>query len=102
MSLIKDVQTGLESVDYFPTKEIAYGVMAATSCGKPLLIEGAPGAGKTALAKAIADMLHLPLIRVQFYEGITNDDILYDYDYQKQLLTLEAIKPVLTKELNGQ
>lgn len=66
-----------------------------------MLIEGAPGAGKTFLAKAIASMLNLPLIRVQFYEGISNDDILYDYDYQKQLLTLEAVKPTITKELEG-
>ena len=101
MSIVNDIHASLETAGYFPTKEIAYGVMAATTCGKPLLVEGAPGAGKTSLAQAIADMLNLPLIRVQFYEGISNDDILYDYDYQKQLLTLEAIKPVLSKELDG-
>lgn len=98
---IKETMNKLDNVGYYPTKEIAYGVMAAINCGKPLLVEGAAGAGKTFLAKAIADMLDLPLIRVQFYEGITNDDILYDYDYQKQLLTLEAIKPTITKELKG-
>ena len=99
--IINKIEKGLDSVGYYPTKEISYAVMAAITCDKPLLIEGAPGAGKTSLAKAIAAMLNLPLIRVQFYEGISNDDILYDYDYQKQLLTLEAIKPTITKELEG-
>lgn len=99
--IINKIEKDLDSVGYYPTKEISYAVMAAITCDKPLLIEGAPGAGKTSLAKAIAAMLNLPLIRVQFYEGISNDDILYDYDYQKQLLTLEAIKPTITKELEG-
>lgn len=98
---VNEIMQGLDSVGYYPTKEISYGVMAAVTCGRPLLIEGAPGAGKTFLAKSIAAMLNLPLIRVQFYEGITNDDILYDYDYQKQLLTLEGVKPNFTKEIDG-
>ena len=98
---INEIMSKLDSVGYYPTKEIAYGVMAAVNCEKPLLVEGAPGSGKTFLAKAIASMLNLPLIRVQFYEGISNDDILFDYDYQKQLLTLEAVKPTITKELEG-
>ena len=100
-TIINKIEKDLDNVGYYPTKEISYAVMAATTCGKPLLIEGSPGAGKTSLAKAIAEMMNLPLIRVQFYEGISNDDILYDYDYQKQLLTLEAIKPTITKKLDG-
>lgn len=89
----------LNKVGYYPTTEIAYGVNTAITCNKPLLIEGPAGAGKTSIAKAISDMLKLPLIRVQFYEGISSEDILYDYDYQKQLLTLEAIKPSIAKEI---
>lgn len=98
---IKEIMDGLDSVGYFPTFEIAYGISAAICCNKPLLIEGPAGAGKTSVAKAIADMLNLPLIRVQFYEGISSEDILYDYDYQKQLLTLEAIKPSISKEIKN-
>lgn len=49
---------------------------------------------------ATADMLGAKLIRVQFYEGLTADKILYDYDYQRQLLTIESIKSVLSKELS--
>ena len=67
----------------------------------PLLIEGAPGVGKSSLATATAKMLGLPLIRVQFFEGLTYDKILYDYDYQKQLLTIEAIKSSLEDNLKG-
>lgn len=98
---IKEIINKLDNAGYYSTKEIAYGVNAAITCNKPLLVEGPAGAGKTSIAKAIADMLDLPLIRVQFYEGISSDDILYDYDYQKQLLTLEAIKPSIAKEIEN-
>lgn len=64
--------------------------------GTPLLVEGDPGVGKTSLAYATADMLGLELLRVQFYDGLTYDKILYDYDYQKQLLSIQAIQGALT------
>ncbi|MFQ9547761.1 MAG: AAA family ATPase [Lachnospiraceae bacterium] len=56
--------------------------------GVPLLVEGDPGVGKTSFAYATAKMLDLELLRVQFYDGLSYDKILYDYDYQKQLLTI--------------
>ena len=46
-------------------------------------------------------MMQLPLIRLQMYDGLTDDKVLYDYDYQRQLLTLEAIKPKLEEETRG-
>ena len=58
----------MEIARYFPAKEIAYGVMAATTCGKPLLVEGVPSAGKTSLAKTIVDMLNLPLFEPRSLE----------------------------------
>lgn len=67
------------------TNDIVFAAAGAINEQIPLLIEGAPGAGKTALAKATADILGAKLIRVQFYEGLTADKILYDYDY---LLTI--------------
>lgn len=82
------------------TNDIVFAAAGAINEQIPLLIEGAPGAGKTALAKATADILGAKLIRVQFYEGLTADKILYDYDYQRQLLTIESIKSVLSKELS--
>lgn len=88
----------LKSVGYSSNDEIDYTLLTVMATERPLLIEGAPGVGKTSLAKAVADGLHIPLIRVQMYDGLTDDRILYDYNYQKQLLTLEAIKPALEKE----
>ncbi len=91
----------LQKVGYFPTKQISFAVSAAINNGMPVLVEGEPGAGKTFLAKSTAAMLGLPLLRVQFYEGLTADKILYDYDYQKQLLTIESIKTALENNLLG-
>ena len=96
---IEEIKEGLEKVNYIPNNDILFAVSGAVNSNIPLLIEGSPGTGKTLLAKAVSQMLDIPLIRVQFYEGITADKILYDYDYQKQLLTIESIKSVLSKEL---
>lgn len=96
---INEIQQGLKDINYIASKDIVFATAWAINEQIPLLIEGAPGAGKTALAKAVAEMLGCKLIRVQFYEGLTADKILYDYDYQRQLLTIESIKSVLSKEL---
>ena len=97
---INEIKQGLKNVNYMASNDIIFAAAGTINEQIPLLIEGAPGAGKTALAKAVADMLCCKLIRVQFYEGLTADKILYDYDYQRQLLTIESIKSVLSKELN--
>ena len=97
---ISEITTGLEKAGYIPNMNISYATAGAIE-GMPLLIEGAPGVGKSSLATATAKMLGLPLIRVQFYEGLTYDKILYDYDYQRQLLTIESIKSVLEHNLKG-
>ncbi len=59
---------------------------------RPLLLEGEPGTGKTALAEAIADALDLPLIRLQCYEGIDASQALYDWDFPRQILHLRAVE----------
>lgn len=87
----------LKENGYYANENIALSVIAS-DMGIPMLVTGAPGAGKTSLAYAVSKAYGLPLIRVQFYEGLSDDKILYDYDYQRQLLVLEAIKPVLEKE----
>lgn len=96
---MNDIRQGLKDAGYIASKNIEYAVYGCVNARAPLLIEGAPGVGKTELAKATAKALGLPFYRVQFYEGLTADKILYDYNYQRQLLTIEAIKPTLEKTL---
>ena len=82
-----EIGNKLRENGYLSNSYINFAVMSAIN-GVPLLVEGDPGVGKTSLAYAIAKMLDLELLRVQFYDGLSYDKILYDYDYQKQLLTI--------------
>ena len=85
-----EIHEALRQHGYIPNPYLDFAVSGAMS-GTPLLVEGNPGVGKTSFAYATADMLGLELLRVQFYDGLTYDKILYDYDYQKQLLSIQAI-----------
>ena len=66
----------------------------ALELARPLLLEGEPGTGKTALAEALAEALGLPLIRLQCYEGIDASQALYDWDFPRQILHLRAVESV--------
>jgi MoxR-like ATPase len=66
----------------------------ALTMRRPLLLEGEPGTGKTALAEAIAESLELPLVRLQCYEGIDATQALYDWDFPRQILHLRAVEAV--------
>lgn len=90
----------LKENGYISNDIINHALMASYYGNYPILIEGDPGVGKTALAKSFASAFDMPFIRVQFYEGITADKILYDYNYQKQLLTIEALKGILENKMN--
>jgi MoxR-like ATPase len=87
---IDDVLARLESVGYLADMQIATVVHLADRLDKPLLIEGPAGVGKTQLAKAAGDALALPLVRLQCYEGVDETKTLYEWNYKKQLLRIQA------------
>jgi MoxR-like ATPase len=83
-----DVQRQLDEIDYLVDEGMATALYLALTLGQPLLLEGEPGVGKTAAAKALARVLDTPLIRLQCYEGLTASEALYEWNYQRQLLAI--------------
>ena len=79
----------LESVNYFSNENLVDVINAAIFLKKPLLIEGPAGTGKTFLAKAISSFFNLELIRLQCHEGIDEDKAVYEWNYKKQLLSIQ-------------
>src|SRR5436190_14846759 len=87
---IQDVSTGLSSVGYLPGESTALVSYLATRLGKPVLVEGPAGVGKTELAKALSRYLDRTLVRLQCYEGLDEAKALYEWNYRKQLLRIQA------------
>lgn len=85
-----DVSERLAAVDYLSDDAIATSVFLAAALGKPLLTEGPAGVGKTQLAKAVAQATGAQLIRLQCYEGLDEARALYEWNYKKQLLRIQA------------
>ncbi|WP_425060655.1 hypothetical protein SCACP_13940 [Sporomusa carbonis] len=86
---IKDLKTGLAQNGYLADDNLAAAVYLAENLGKPLLLEGPAGVGKTELAKAWARLRGCQLIRLQCYEGLDESKALYEWNYQKQLLYIQ-------------
>jgi MoxR-like ATPase len=84
------VREGLEKVDYLSDEGIAGIVYLADRLQKPILVEGPAGTGKTQLAKSVAEMSGARLIRLQCYEGLDEAKALYEWNYKKQLLRIQA------------
>ena len=79
---------GFDEADYLADEGLATAVYLALRLGLPLLLEGEPGVGKTSAAKALAQALGAPLVRLQCYEGLTVGEALYEWNYQRQLLAI--------------
>ena len=87
-----DVAERLRTTGYLADPALATVTFLAMRMQRPLLVEGEPGTGKTALAEAIAASFDLPLVRLQCYEGIDATQALYDWDFPRQILHLRALE----------
>jgi MoxR-like ATPase len=90
---VADVKAGLERVGYLADEPAALVAYLAQALGKPVLVEGPAGVGKTELAKAISRATERSLIRLQCYEGLDETKSLYEWNYRKQLLRIQASDP---------
>ncbi len=84
------VSQGLKRARYVTNERVETAIFLALALDKPLLVEGPAGAGKTEVAKVLAEMLGTELIRLQCYEGLDEARALYEWNYQKELLRLQA------------
>lgn len=87
---VASVREDLAKVDYLSDEGIAGVVYLADRLGKPILVEGPAGTGKTQLAKSVAEITGSRLIRLQCYEGLDESKALYEWNYKKQLLRIQA------------
>ena len=87
---VSDVESGLAANGYLADEGLATAIFLALSMGRPLLLEGEPGVGKTEVAKALSALTGGELLRLQCYEGLDASQALYEWDYPRQLLHLRA------------
>ena len=86
----EEIRLALASTGYVAEESSAMALWLAMKLNKPLFLEGDPGVGKTELARAMAAVLELPLVRLQCYEGIDASQALYDWDFPRQILHVRA------------
>ncbi|WP_190819087.1 AAA family ATPase [Saccharopolyspora pogona] len=96
-----EVATALDETGYLPDEGIATAAFLAMRMRRPLLCEGEPGTGKTALAQALATALGVDLIRLQCHEGIDAAQALYDWDFPRQLLHLRTLEAASAGEMDA-
>jgi MoxR-like ATPase len=87
---VQEVGEGLKQAGYLPGESTALVSFLATKLGKPVLVEGPAGVGKTELAKALSRYLERKLVRLQCYEGLDEAKALYEWNYRKQLLRIQS------------
>ena len=88
----EELERALAGTGYLSSSELSTVAWLGLRLARPLLLEGEPGTGKTALAEALAQALDLPLVRLQCYEGIDATQALYDWDFPRQILHLRAVE----------
>jgi MoxR-like ATPase len=98
---IEEAGAGLRQVGYFASREIATAVFLAERLGKPILVEGPAGVGKTDLARAWAEASQSQLLRLQCYEGLDESKALYEWEYAKQLLYTQLLRDKIGETLQG-
>ena len=101
---LEELKQRMDAADYVYDDVLATTVYVALTLGRPLLIEGAAGVGKTEVAKVMASALNREMVRLQCYEGLDESKALYEWNYQKQLLSIQvnmnsADKETLTQSL---
>ncbi|MFN8593066.1 MAG: MoxR family ATPase [Thermomicrobiales bacterium] len=89
---VDDLERGLRQQRYVAERGLATTLFLTLKLGKPLLLEGEAGVGKTEIAKVLADLLQTPLIRLQCYEGLDASTAIYEWDYPRQMLYLRSIE----------
>ncbi|MFB6091418.1 MAG: AAA family ATPase [Haloquadratum sp.] len=95
-----DLEERLDAEDYVADERTVTTVQLALTLGRPLLVEGPPGSGKTELGKVLAGAFDTELIRLQCYEGLTAENALYEWNYTKQLLAVQAEEGTVAADPN--
>ncbi len=98
---VAEIQARFEAASYICNEQIATCVYIAHNLEKPIMVEGPAGVGKTELAKTTAEILNVPLVRLQCYEGLDEAKALYEWKYAKQLLYTQLLKDKLGELLEG-
>ncbi len=96
------VEEALRHTGYLADEGLATMTFLAAQLDRPMLLEGEPGTGKTALAQALAQVLNVPVIRLQCYEGIDASQALYDWDFPRQILHLRSVESQTSAGRSGQ
>src|SRR5690349_17747784 len=97
----KELEARLGLARYLPDPATATAAWLALRMKRPLLVEGPAGVGKTDLARAAAEALGRPLVRLQCYEGLDEAKALYEWDYAKQMLYTQLLRDVVAQEVAG-
>src|SRR5215831_12786751 len=92
MSEIVELQSQLRGAGYIAERPLAAALLLMLDLGRPLLLEGDAGVGKTEVAKALAAVRGAKLIRLQCYEGLDTHAAMYEWNYQRQLLAIQLLE----------